>query len=329
MKAKKILCSTLAASFAIGAISISAFAETEKTMSVTLRIEGINQNLYYDTVDVPYISDNLTVQNALKYIDDQNDSIAITDLDSGWITTVNDDTQGAFGGWDGWLYTVNGISPSDTIDGYNLSDGDNIVLYYGDPYGVGMQYPVADESRISEGILTFKSEDTTYDADYNPSVSVNPVSGATVTWNCDGDFVEYVTDENGSIKIDSKYLTEGSHSVAINKVSDNGIPLVLRLSPDYSVYVNEAQSSDESTSKSESDKPVSEPGESSDNASNDEKSKQTVESKVTHNNSNNNSISDGKAPATGDASDFVIAAVFAGSLIIAAAFVLGKKKNEE
>ena len=40
-------------------------------MSVTVRIEGINKNLYYDTVEVPYTGDNLTVQNALMYVDEK------------------------------------------------------------------------------------------------------------------------------------------------------------------------------------------------------------------------------------------------------------------
>ena len=160
MKFKRILCSALAAALAVSSYSISAFADDEKQMSVTVRIEGINKNLYYDTVEVPYTGDNLTVQNALMYVDEKNDDITISGVESGWITAVNDDMQATFGGWDGWLYTVNGVSPTDTVNNYNLSEGDSVVLYYGDPYGVGMQYPEVDASKISEGILTFTSQDT-------------------------------------------------------------------------------------------------------------------------------------------------------------------------
>ena len=134
MKFKRILCSALAAALAVSSYSISAFADDEKQMSVTVRIEGINRNLYYDTVEVPYTGDNLTVQNALMYVDEKNDDITISGVESGWITAVNDDMQATFGGWDGWLYTVNGVSPTDTVNNYNLSEGDSVVLYYGDPY---------------------------------------------------------------------------------------------------------------------------------------------------------------------------------------------------
>ena len=50
MKVKKILCSALAAVLAVSSFSISAFADDEKQMSVTVRIEGISKNLYYDTI---------------------------------------------------------------------------------------------------------------------------------------------------------------------------------------------------------------------------------------------------------------------------------------
>lgn len=322
MKFKRILCSALAAALAVSSYSISAFADDEKQMSVTVRIEGISKNLYYDTVEVPYTGDNLTVQNALMYVDEKNDDITISGVESGWITAVNDDKQATFGGWDGWLYTVNGVSPTDTVNNYNLSEGDSVVLYYGDPYGVGMQYPEVDASKISEGILTFTSQDTTYDADYNPSISTNPVTDATVEWGTDNGTVSYTTDENGSINIEDKYLTEGKHSLSISKLSENGIPLVLRLAPDYEINVS--AKSDESSAESSE---VSQ--ESSTESSTTESSQPEVstESSAEPTSTVSTTSQNGKAPSTGDSSAMTIVALTTAMAF--AVILMTRKRNNE
>lgn len=312
MKAKKILCSALAGVIAAGVFSISAFADNEKQMSVTVRIEGISKNLYYNTVDIPYTGENLTVQNALMYVDQQSDDITITGVENGWITAVNDEKQASFGGWDGWLYTVNGVSPTDTVNDHVLSDGDSIVLYYGDPYGIGMQYPEIDTSKITDGILTFTSKDTSYDADYNPTVVTNPVKDAKVELGTEDGSISYTTDENGSINIDDKYLTEGNHSISISKVSENGLPLVLRFAPDRTVaFPSKPQkpSNESSESSNESSKPES---------ISQESTKPSEPSAVSQ---------DGKVPSTGDSSALtvVILTAFAAFAVILTA----RKRNHE
>ncbi len=312
MKAKKILCSALAGVIAASAFSISAFADNEKQMSVTVRIEGISKNLYYNTVDIPYTGENLTVQNALMYVDQQSDDITITGVENGWITAVNDEKQASFGGWDGWLYTVNGISPTDTVNDHMLSDGDSVVLYYGDPYGVGMQYPEIDTSKITDGILTFTSKDTSYDADYNPTVGTNPVKDAKVELGTEDGSVSYTTDENGSINIDDKYLTEGNHSISISKVSENGLPLVLRFAPDRTVaFPSKPQepSSESSESSNESPKPES---------ISQESTKPSESSTVSQN---------GKVPSTGDSSALTVVILTASAAF--AVILTARKRNHE
>lgn len=312
MKAKKILCSALAGVIATGVFSISAFADNEKQMSVTVRIEGISKNLYYNTVDIPYTGENLTVQNALMYVDQQSDDITITGVENGWITAVNDEKQASFGGWDGWLYTVNGVSPTDTVNDHMLSDGDSIVLYYGDPYGIGMQYPEIDTSKITDGILTFTSKDTSYDADYNPTVVTNPVKDAKVELGTEDGSISYTTDENGSINIDDKYLTEGNHSISISKVSENGLPLVLRFAPDRTVaFPSKPQkpSNESSESSNESSKPES---------ISQESTKPSEPSAVSQ---------DGKVPSTGDSSALTVVILTASAAF--AVILTARKRNHE
>jgi hypothetical protein len=238
----RILSAVVAAAAIVMASVTSAFAAPSETMNITLRIEGVKGNLYYDTAEVPY-TDKLTVQDAVKYIDDSDDSLTVTGVETAWITSVNGDTSGQFGGWDGWLYRVNGVEPSVGIGDYTMNDGDSILLYYGDPYGVGMQYPVADVSKLDSGVIKFTSSDTEYDDSYNPIVKVNPVSGMTVVWNYPDGSAKYVTDENGEINIDKAQLTAGNHALSLEKYASNGLPLVLRLAPDYTVNVTESSGS--------------------------------------------------------------------------------------
>ncbi|MDF2685932.1 MAG: hypothetical protein K0S55_1113 [Clostridia bacterium] len=245
IKASRLSVIMILVMFTVSCISALNVSAAVETMNITLRIEGINSNMYYKAVEVPY-TDSLTLQAALTYIDSQEDSLKITGADAAYITDINGDTAGKFGGYDGWMFKVNGINAAVGIDSCKLAEGDSVLLYYGDPFGVGMQYPEADYSGISNGIIKFTSSDTTYDADYNPTVTVNPVAGATVTWYNDNTPVTYTTDNSGEIKVDSGKLEEGFHAIQITKTNDAGIPLVLRFAPDYSyeLKANNPQTSD-------------------------------------------------------------------------------------
>lgn len=236
---QKLAFLVLSLALCLSATSVNIGFAAEQTKEVTLRIEGVDKNLFYETVEVPY-TDTLTLQEALTYIDAQDDSIAITGVDTAYITDINGEAAGQFGGWDGWLYKVNGADASVGIDSLELADGDKVVLYYGDPFGVGMQFPVADVSAIKDGVISFTSSDTTFDAEYNPVVTVNPVVGATVTWTNGDTTKEYVTDDNGAITVDADQLTEGAHTVQISKVGDTKLPLVLRFAPDNAIIVDAA-----------------------------------------------------------------------------------------
>ena len=112
----------------------------------------------------------------------------------------------------------------------DCSDG----LYYGDPFGVGMQYPNVE---LKDNVLTVTSSDAVYDENYNATYVTNPISDLTVYWDCNGSVTTYTTNEQGQVTIDAKLLTKGKHNVAVSKVSESGIPLVLRLPKDYTVEV--------------------------------------------------------------------------------------------
>lgn len=232
---KNMLISVIGASLIASMVPFSAYALEEPVptvYNVDVRIEGISECLYCDSVEI-WAGDIFTVADVLAYVDESDDSLTITGLAEGYITAVNDDTAGAFGGWDGWLYDVNGVEAAVGVGDYVISDGDSIILYFNDKYGVGFQNPVMSLDEAA-GMLTFTSFDTVYDEDWNPVVTENPVVGMDVALAFDGGEFTYVTDQNGQIDISG--LAPESYSISWSKYDENGLPLVLRSAPD--VYID-------------------------------------------------------------------------------------------
>ena len=233
---KKILAKILSAITVLTILSLfTVTADTQKTMDISLRIEGISQCHYYKEISVPY-DEKLTVADVLKFADNQSDSLTISGINDGYISSVNDDTSGKLGGWSGWMYTVNDVSPTVGISDFILNDKDVILLYYSDQFNEGFQFPIVDTSEINNGIISFTSNDIIYDEDFNPSVVNNPIVGATVEF----DGAKFITDENGKVNITSDLLSNGDHSLQISKYKENGLPLILRLAPDYKISIEKA-----------------------------------------------------------------------------------------
>lgn len=215
------------------AVCLPVFAADDGKFSVTLRIEGIEGNISYKT----YETDKTNMADFIAEADASDDSIKFTVEESqygAYVSAINDEKEGTFGGYDGWCFLVNGEQSQTGMSSVTLKDNDSIVFYYSCD---GMQFPQINTDKLSEGIISWTSDDVTYDASYNPTVTTNPVKGATVTWYSGDTCRQYVTDDNGAVRIDSGLLTGGAHKISIEKKGDNGEPLVLRYAPDYAVDI--------------------------------------------------------------------------------------------
>ena len=140
---KKFAAFVMAVLLSIGSLSVFAAAEDE--INVTLRIEGVDENFYYDTVTTT----DTNLGDFLEQLGSDNDNINIVMEDGGYgryLTEVNGDKAASYGAYSGWLFIVNGADPGTGMDNVTLKDGDEVVLYYGDPYGAGFQFPEADSS---------------------------------------------------------------------------------------------------------------------------------------------------------------------------------------
>ena len=337
----KLTCAALAAFVTAAFASVGAAAET--SVNITLRIEGIDSNIYYEKLSVSDSDDDITAADALIFADKKSDTIEIKGADSGYITEINSVSAGKFGGYDGWYYCVNDNAPDVGVKDYKLKDGDELTVYYG---GFPCQIPFAETEKLeSDGIITFKSNDMIYDENYNATPVVAAVKDADVTVNGE----KYKTDEKGEIKLDTEKLN-GDLSVQISAVNESGAPRVLRFEPGYTIAYKATETdtdsgtdtetdtdSSSSSSESSSNSSSSSSSESSSSSSN---SNTSSRSNSTNNNTTNTvtqysaqtttTVSQVVTEQTGDGRTYRALAVFAGAAILVVFLVImGKVINKD
>ena len=241
---KKTLCVLLAA-LLLGCTALTAFA-AEGDVTVSLRVEGITDCLFYDNVTV---AADATALDALKAADAASDDLTLTVTESeygAYLAAINGLFAGSqtTKGWDGWMFRVNDEAVSVGIDAYTVSNGDSVVVYYSDEYGdTGMLYPEINLDGLMEGKISFTSATTEYDPEtWEPTVKQVPVTGYTLIW--DGEKI--IADEEGVAHLTEAQIADGDHSVQIERYAENGLPTVLRFAPDYGVTIGSAEDPDDS-----------------------------------------------------------------------------------
>jgi len=216
----------------ISCLSSGAYADGKA--SVSLRIEGDTSCIYYSAEEIVPGS---SLKSLLTSVNEKA-ALGMVGLETDYITSVKGISSAKYGGWDGWLYLINGTVPSESISDCKLNEGDEIVLFFGDPYGVGFQFP---EIEITDDGISFYSMDTEYDASFNPIVKKKSVVSASVSiFDANGKEHKYITDENGRINADASLLKAGTYSYSIEKYAANGLPLVLRSEAGASYTVEES-----------------------------------------------------------------------------------------
>lgn len=226
MKTTAKIISVSLATVLMSATAVTAFATEKNDISVSLRIEGVDSCILYESYK---ISEGSTASELIQYADKLSDDVTVTGAESGYITEVNGVAAGKFGGWDGWNYSVNAVSPNVGVNDYTLNNNDTVVLYYGD---YPNYIPQIDTSAVStEGKLTFSAQSVSYDENWSPIYSTIALDNMTVYF----DESEYKTDENGSITLKKVDFTSGEHSVQVEKKNANGAPAVCRYADDFTV----------------------------------------------------------------------------------------------
>lgn len=191
---------------------------------VSIRVEGINDTIV--KTESNYTTRKSTVYDAVyEALSDKNIPVTVQESQFGkYISAIDNETAGTFGGYDGWLYAVNNVEGSTSIDSCSINDGDDIIVYYGG-YSPQTYIPKVSLSadEIPAGSAFTVSLTATY-LDWNTNTNVTvKISGASIKLldqTC-------TTDENGKAVITAP-TAEGDYSLEISKNRSNNYPLLVR-----------------------------------------------------------------------------------------------------
>lgn len=127
-----------------------------------------------------------------------------------FITSIDGITGGKFGGWDGWMYLVNGMDPGVGMSDALVKAGDEILVYYGD-FGI-KPLQITAPGTASKGQTIEVSVKADGKAVENAALYANGK--------------KYTTDANGKVSITANEA--GSLEIYAEKLDDKGKPLFVR-----------------------------------------------------------------------------------------------------
>lgn len=215
-------------------ILIAPNPNAQKT--VTVRVESPEGNLFYGTVPVTENTGVLDVAEAAFKESGIDYTVSVSPYGGSYITEAAGLREGAFGGYEGWLYYVDGVSPSVSMSLYTLKGGEEVVLVYTD---FDVLVPILETSRDHKGVVTFTltADVTTYDENWNATVTRQPVAGAAVT--VDGEI--YTTDEQGKAVLSADLSAKDAVAVQVGKKNAVGLPGLIPFAPDFTVALADVE----------------------------------------------------------------------------------------
>ena len=230
-----LMLSTMCTAFAEDIILIAPNPNAAPK-TVSLQVEGIEGNVYYGEVAWTEGATALSVlETALK---DAKVEYVVKDSQYGgkFVDSIGQDTSAKYGGYDGWMYYVDGQSPMFSIDAYALQGGEQVLVAYGD---MNLVLPIITAQKNYKGQVTVQVEAdvTYYDESWNANIVREPMVGTKVT--VDG--VDYTTDDKGQVVLSAESAAKETVSLQVEKIAEGGAPLLARLAPDYTLDLTAAE----------------------------------------------------------------------------------------
>ncbi|CAM4214619.1 hypothetical protein FHS16_000389 [Paenibacillus endophyticus] len=104
-------------------------------IAAKLQVDGISGSIFnQQMVTIKNTEEPATALDLLKQALDQaapKINYKIVDSSFGaYVSSINGEAAGTFGGWDGWMYEVNGVAPSVGASAYELKNDDVVRFYY-------------------------------------------------------------------------------------------------------------------------------------------------------------------------------------------------------
>ena len=193
---------------------------------VHIRVEGISRNIVDSEFVITSTSSGQTALDALKQtLEDKKVSYEIESAQYGqYIKSIKGEIAGSFGGYDGWLYLVNGSAPSVGASEYKIQTGDEVVFYYG-MFPPDTLTPHVDIQPSQPGVgdyLTVTVSSSYNDWFQNRTVDIK-IKNAVISFNNK----IYTTDGNGQVIIKDVY-SPGTYSLKVEKNSEGSYPSIVR-----------------------------------------------------------------------------------------------------
>lgn len=213
------------------------------TKQVTFQVEGIESSIFpKQALIVQSTKQEISALDVLEYAL-KREGMSYQ-LIGDWLYSIEDIEYGAFGGWDGWNYLVNGHYSIHYLPGeWLISDGDHLCFYYG---GERSLYPDSGGAEQVEQLTLV------------PNISIEPaqpsanqalkiqitadyairdlwtdeiighdsakVAGAKVLFNQQ----EFVTDSEGQVTIPGNLVKQGENQLVVSKDVANSYPQLVR-----------------------------------------------------------------------------------------------------
>lgn len=227
---------TIAAISCMLLLAVPALAEDAQLLIasapiyISVRVEGISKNLVYEAHWA--VEAGSTVLDAVKSVlDARNVAYA---ADGTRFSAVSGEKDSRFGGWDGWVWCLGNAIQTGSMADYTVQGGESILLCYADTSGTPPTLlPYVTAARGTDGLvtLTFTAQRSSYDADWKLIYATVPVTGAAVTAGSGS----YVTDAAGKVFLTAADSGLRTLPVQISSYAANGKPLVVRLTPDFTI----------------------------------------------------------------------------------------------
>ena len=203
--------------------------------TVTVRVEGVEGNLFYGDIALSGDNSVLTVAEAAFTQAGIEYETSVSPYGGSYVTQAAGLREGAYGGYEGWLYYVDGISPPVSMSLHILQGGEEVVFIYTD---FEVLVPIVETARDEQGVtVTVTADVTTYDENWNAIVTRQPVAGAQVT----ADGTAYVTDEQGVVRLSEADSAKAQVSFAVEKKNALGLPALVPMAPDFALALPVAE----------------------------------------------------------------------------------------
>ena len=230
-----LMLSTMCTAFALDVILIAPNPNAAPK-TVSLQVEGVAGSVYAGEV---VWSEGATALSVLESaLTEAGVEYVIKDSQYGgkYISSIGADAEAQYGGYDGWMYFIDGQSPMFSIDACVLQGGEQVQVAYGD---MNLMLPIVTATRDYKGLVSIsvQADVTYYDEFWNMSIVREPMAEVILT--VDG--VEYVTDAQGKALLSAGDSAKETVSVQLEKLADTGAPLLVRLAPDYQLDLTAAE----------------------------------------------------------------------------------------